>query len=373
MALASTSDTIKVVRAGDLKAALREAETDGAVAVSLLERTLIERDVEVPAGVTLTAHFDHCDSSFNAPGFLFSRSAVGAPVPPKRALRLGGQATIRLYGSSLSGVPIVRDTLDFTGTAVRVYQDGSTVERCGIFGFARAIYSEGVQRVRLFDNKIDCANGITVASAYDTCHIERNHLWPFLCWDFPQLGWRRSGIGMHFYGCNDWGRPFRNFVYGYQIGFRVHDCIRSGLISCGVDYLADTRPKEREGTVALQVVGDCNEFLVSDWQSTTTWQGIAVQVPRDQVVRVLASSMSGHSWAAFMAYSGSIWVDDATLVQPIPATDEVASKWGWQPIDQRYNAQQPWFEWPAGTVHWSRKSGPDLLQRCTTPGYRYSG
>ncbi len=166
--------------------------------------------------------------------------------------------TIRLSsGAKLENLAILREGHDFRvdkacpdtwqGLAVQFQGDDAVALNNMIVGYHKAIYSDGVQRPRAYDNRFDCLNGIHFKDVLDVGRMVRNHGWNFGTVIHSHHGGcdmhfnegshvlQRNGIAFFLEGHNDWTELRDNFSYGYRAGTIIVDGQEVTIIGGGAD------------------------------------------------------------------------------------------------------------------------------------------
>lgn len=127
----------------------------------------------------------------------------------------------------------------FAGTAFTVDGAGAYFHHLLVLGFDKAIYSTGKERVRIEYVQGDCTNGIDLRTAYDVCHVEKCHFWPFTTthqsWTTDTL-LTRTGCAYRLKDVGDWSKITNCFSYGYNLAYDVDSCDHVTLTGCGADY-----------------------------------------------------------------------------------------------------------------------------------------
>ena len=144
------------------------------------------------------------------------------------------------------------------------------VKNSMILGFNYGVYGIGTDRATLTDLKIDCQNGVFLASAYDTSHLARVHTWPFAAVGAGQPQYYGRGyaftLGAMNFG-NDWPCLVDCFCFGYNRGYWISEAGSASLIGCSYDGSLNN------------MGGDATAFLSSHYSTRNTIDNSYITCP----------------------------------------------------------------------------------------------
>jgi hypothetical protein len=219
-------------------------------------------------------------------------------------LILNSSRTITLNsGASLNGVLIYRsgmtfpaaDATAFAGTAITVAGDDASLKSCMILGFAKAVLSDGYQRLRAKDLNIDCSAGIEITNCYDVARLESIQCWPFTTIAAAGTNARhhRSGSAFYIHDNADGTNLSNCFSYGYLNGFYFKNCAISNATNCVADNTT-LYPT----SAGWRFEGNINGFNCSSAASYSCGNGIVVNTVSTQFVPIHNFFISGHTYNA---------------------------------------------------------------------------
>jgi hypothetical protein len=232
----TTDDTTAIQAAIDTPGA-----AGGTVAIPNTMRCLIDTALTVKPNVSLVGPHELVGSPGN--NNLAPYGTVGGTLIINSAVTITVQSN-----ASVSGLLVYRkgmtfpaaNSSGFAGTAFTTGGDDAAITRCQVFGFNRAILSDGYQRGRFFNLFLDNLNGIRLTDCFDIARIDNVHCWPFAtiqqyAIDFLPAQLQRSGTAFDIEGVADWAKLTNCFAYGYFRGFDLADVNTPTLLSCSVD------------------------------------------------------------------------------------------------------------------------------------------
>jgi hypothetical protein len=220
------------------------------------------------------------------------------------ALILNSSKTITLNsGASLTGVLVYRsgmtfpaaDATAFAGTAITVAGDDASLKGCMILGFAKAVLSDGYQRLRAKDLNIDCSAGIEITNCYDVPRLESIQCWPFatIAASGTNVRHHRSGSAFYIHDNADGTNLSNCFSYGYLNGFYFKNCAVSNATNCVADNTT-LYPT----SVGWRFEGNINGFNCSSAVSYSCGNGIVVNTVSTQFVPIHNFFIAGHTYNA---------------------------------------------------------------------------
>lgn len=228
------------------------------------------------------------------------------------ALILNSSKTITLNsGASLSSVLVYRsgmtfpaaDATAFAGTAITVAGDDVSLKSCMVLGFAKAVLSDGYQRLRAKDLNIDCSAGIEITNCYDVPRLDGIQCWPFatIAASGTNARHHRSGSAFYIHDNVDGANLSNCFSYGYLNGFYFKNCAISNATNCVADnttlYLTST---------GWRFEGNINGFNCSSAASYSCGNGIVVDTVSTQFVPIHNFFISTHNYNAISVTLGHV-------------------------------------------------------------------
>ncbi|QZA70466.1 tailspike protein [Erwinia phage AH03] len=155
-------------------------------------------------------------------------------------------ATITLKGgNTISGIFAHRrgmttaesNAANFAGTLFTITGDDVTISDCFVVGFNYFVKSTNVGRQNIYNNKIDCINGISISESHDVLRIANNHAWPFatITATSPDVTYTttnykfRNGTFIALVNC-DYPKLTDNFNYGHLNGLTLDGCSNPHII-----------------------------------------------------------------------------------------------------------------------------------------------
>lgn len=157
---------------------------------------------------------------------------------------------------------------DYDGLAVHMTGDDAVVSNNLILGFDQAIKAEGVFRPKIFNNHIDCRNGIQATQIYDCGEgygVWSNRCWPYLIGSQP-YPWRvnrRNGRAFYFHDGADGLIARGNFAYGYDVQMELHE-VYAMRVEGWNDNIAFVDPTSVTGCIGIKTSGNCNNTVFTD-------------------------------------------------------------------------------------------------------------
>lgn len=212
----------------------------GMVYLPLGNSYYIGSNLTINKSVTLVGPYDFAGTN---------GSAASEPYGDLSAVILNSSATITLKaGAGITGCFIYRygmtfptvNASAFAGTAITGGGDDYFVTNCFIIGFNQAIYSTGYGRPRIYNNLLDCQNGVWIDNCTDVSRIRDCHAWPFATIQAVTAGTagaslNRSGYGFNFTTADDAGQVSGCLALGYSVGFRVNSCNGLTFLNCDAE------------------------------------------------------------------------------------------------------------------------------------------
>lgn len=245
----------------NFQAALDAAATSGSTRTVRLEASKYRLDsITIPANVmlagllpTLDTTSDNIDADYTAlQGSLLLNSGATINVNKGASARdLIVYPFGHTYPQSSSSA--------WVGTAFTYAGYGAQIVENWIIGFDTAITATNFSRLHIYNNAIDCNNGIYVAGSYDTTLIAHNHCWPYAThkhYADPGLGGGanqpasalyRTGTGLHLDTGNDDTRVNDNLFFGYLVGIQVD----AGALSLGENWVDHPNAAARSGNYGI--------------------------------------------------------------------------------------------------------------------------
>lgn len=252
---------------------------------------LIDTDLTVPKGCAIRG-------PFILPG---DREIFVDPVGPFGSIAVNPAASIYLEDcAGLSGLILHRkdqqfmepDCSLFAGTAVKIIGTDCFVERSCIYGFEKAILSDGTvhpvgyHRQRIKDLYLDNINGIEIAKCADICYVENCHAFPFSTRG-ANGGYKREGTAYLFRDKCDWGKVSNCFAFGYLTAFRCRNANSMTFLSCSADNTKTDGAPDNAGSRAFVIDGTSTEVRLIGTQSAAMKQaGVEIDVTPGNVVHV---------------------------------------------------------------------------------------
>ncbi len=185
----------------------------------------------------------------------------------------------------------------FAGTAFTNGGADASFRNLLILGFNKAIYSNGLERVRIAYVSGDCTNGIDVRACYDISYINYCHFWP---WTTVHQTWttnallRRSGTAYNFQDVGDWNMVSHCFSYGYFRGGKTVNCDNMTWINCGADNTGTAGVGDYAGSIGFVAEGSSKSTRWIGMQAAAQESGYYVDVSAGNHVEM----SSCQAWAA---------------------------------------------------------------------------
>lgn len=140
----------------------------------------------------------------------------------------------------------------FSGTAITINGDDTTVRDCLVIGFDTAYKSTtyvdppptmapGPSRQNISGLWGDCTNGIDISDCWDVLRADKCHFWNFFTahTGYSWAAVKRSGIAYHFHDHVDGMMMTNCFTLGWTNSYRLHDTYAAVLTGCTGDGLVD--------------------------------------------------------------------------------------------------------------------------------------
>lgn len=234
---------------------------------------LINSALTIPKNVTLQGSMGLVGSPGNN---------ASAPYQDLAALIVNPANTIQLLsGAGHDGGLLYRkgqvfpttDAAAFAGTCFTAAGDDTFCTNSMVLGFNLALFSNGFQRIRAFNNWLDNVNGLDIRACFDIAHIHDNHAWPFATIAGGPLGpgYHRAGTAFKFVSGGDWNKCTNNFSYGYSRGTQIVDCNSMTLLSCSHD-----NTQVFAGSIAIEILGTSNDTRIIGCQGAAQATSIHV-------------------------------------------------------------------------------------------------
>ncbi len=258
--------------------------------------------------------------SFDMPG----KPTVGSGTTTDYALitssiRLASTATIYLQGGAgLRSLLIYRYGMtfpapnpnSFAGTAVTSTGDDTSIMKCMIMGFNKAVLSSGCARIRIDYLYHDNINGIEITNCDDVPHLTNCHAWPWST--IASLGLHttieRTGIAYHLHDFVDWAKVTDCFCYGYAIGFKVDNANSTTFSCCGADNTINVVPLNT-GSVGFSLVNTCHETKFIGCQAAAQdLAGIVINVTAGRSTFISQQTIWGGNSHGILVQSGDVVV-----------------------------------------------------------------
>lgn len=208
------------------------------------------------------------------------------------AIILSTSATITLSSSAAITGLLIRpagmtfpqtDSSTWTGTALTITGDDSTVSGCLVIGFNAAVVATGAQRPKVFDLLFDCNNGVEVTNCLDIAQIHRCHGWPYanIALASKPSNWSdRSGIAYNIHDTVDWANIVDCFAYNYTYGGITNNVAQTSWVNFKTDGpFTVSAGTGRTGTTGLLVEGTSTSTRIINPQINSAQFSVVVNVP----------------------------------------------------------------------------------------------
>lgn len=226
------------------------------------------------------------------------------------ALILNSSKTITLNsGASLNGVLVYRSGMTFpaanatafAGTAITVSGDDASLKSCMILGFAKAVLSDGHQRLRAKDLNIDCSAGIEITNCYDVPRLESIQCWPFatIASGGALTQTHRSGAAFYIHDNVDGATLSNCFSYGYLNGFYFKNCALTSASNCIAD-----NTRLYSNSAGWRFEGNINGFNTSSCEAHSCDNGVVLNTVSTQFVPICNFTLGNHIFHGIYVASG---------------------------------------------------------------------
>lgn len=231
--------TVRLSDYGDLKTAIAALPPNGgSVAIDMF--FYIDEVIDVPPGVALvgTAALPGNNSDHgNMGGDHLQQNHLLVKRGVEPALNVHGGGSV--FGLFLHKEGVIfggNDASAFTDLAIKVSGEDVQIHGCFITGFEQGIYGTFVQRTRVYNNNIDCLNGIWLDRVFDIARIYGNHCWPWVTVSTgTQISSYRRGAAFRCSNGGDWNHFYGNFSFGYSWGYVLDSVEHVTMVQCGAD------------------------------------------------------------------------------------------------------------------------------------------
>ncbi len=224
---------------------------------------------------------------------------------PTKTITLNGGCSVSGFFIVPSGMtfPQHGNSSSWTGTVFTAVGDDVAVFQNMIIGFNRVFYSTGKQRPRIYQNNIDCHNGIDIDNCADISYITRNHCWPFttISSTTKLSNWADRNIGFKFTTLGDWNKLTDNFCYGYLRSYFIQNCNSMTFLSCGSDGT-----QAYAGSIGFYIDVGCHDTRLIGCQGAATEVGCFVNSSANVQTRLIGCDFWGITTHGVLVSGGDV-------------------------------------------------------------------